>query len=194
VSTPEARGIKGWRVFPWDERASQGARFSPSFVPAPTGRGRFDLPRELSSTLYLADSPEHAVGEVIQPWRGQRIEAPHLQRAGFPLALVRVTMAPGIESNLVDFCDPRILKDARIAPDLTASRHRENTQPLARQVWATGASGLRWWSSFWGDWHTLVLFTARLGGRIEFGHPVPLTPADPAVVQAAHLMGIGIVA
>jgi len=190
VSTPEAAAPVLWRVFPWDEGAAPGTRFSASFVPAPTGRGRFDLPRGLSNTLYVAESPEHAVGEVIQPWRGQRIGAPHFRRAGFPLALTRVTMAPGIEDDLVDLCDPRVLKDEGIAPDLSASRHRENTQPLALQVWDTGAFGLRWWSSFWGDWHTLMLFTARTGDRIEFGDPIPLTPSDPAVVRAADLMGI----
>ena len=194
MSTPEGRGPDRWRVFPWDDRAVPGTRFSPSFEPAPTGRGRFDLPRELSNTLYLADSPEHAVGEVIQPWRGQQIGEPHLRRAGLPLALTRVRMAPGIEDDLVDLCDPRVLKDQGIAPDLSTSRHRKNTQPLARQVWDTGACGLRWWSSFWGDWHTLVLFTARTGDRIEFGDPIPLTPADPSVGQAADLLGIRIVA
>ena len=191
MSTPEAADPHLWRVFPWDEDANPGARFSPSFVPATTGRGRFDLPRELSNILYLADSPEHAVGEVIQPWRGRRIGVSHLRRAGFPLALVRVTLAPEVESDLVDLCEPQVLRDEGIAPDITASRHRENTQPLARQVWDTGASGLRWWSSFWGDWHTVVLFTARAGDRTEFGDPIPLTPSDPAVVRAADLMGIG---
>jgi hypothetical protein len=193
VSTPEATGLNRWRVFPWDERAAPGSRFSPSFVPAPTGRGRFDLPPVLSNILYLADSPDHAVGETLQPWRGQGIGAPHLRRAGFPLALVQVTTTPGLESDLVDLCDPRVLRARDIAPDQTTSRYREHTQPLARQVWDTGASGLRWWSSFWGDWHTVVLFTARTGGRIDFGDPIPLSPSDPAVVRAAYLMGIRIV-
>ena len=194
MSTPDRTGRELWRVFPWDERAVAGARFSPSFVPRPSGRGRFDLPRDLSSVLYLADSPEHAVGEVIQPWRGQRIGAPHLYRVGLPLALVRVMLAPGVESELVDLCDPRVLEEGSIAPDQTASRHRETTQSLARQAWDAGASGLRWWSSFWGDWHTTVLFTARTGDRIAFSDPLPLTPADSTVLRAADLLGIGIVA
>ena len=194
MSTPKVTGTIRWRVFPWDDRAVPGARFSPSFVPVPTGRGRFDLPRELSNTLYLADSPEHAVGEILQPWRGQRIGVPHLRGAGYPLAIVRVTMAPEVESGLVDLCDSGVLRDGDIAPDRTASRYRENTQPLARQAWDNGAGGLRWWSSFWGDWHTTVLFTARTGNLIEFCEPIILTLADPAVMCAADLMGIRIVA
>ena len=193
MSTPKSTDPDLWRVFPWDERAGPGSRFSPSFVPAPTGRGRFDLPRELSSVLYLADSPEHAVGEIIQPWRGQWIAGSHLSRAGLPLALVQVMMAPEVEASLVDLCEPRVLKDEGITPDRSASRYRENTQPLSRHVWDTGASGLRWWSSFWGDWHTTVLFTARTGDRIEFGDPIPLSPTNPAVERAADLMGIRIV-
>jgi len=194
VSTPDPSGRELWRVFPWDERAAAGAQFSPSFVPRPSGRGRFDLPRDLSFVLYLADSREHAVGEVIQPWRGQRISAPHLHRAGLPLALVRVTLTLGVESELAELCDPDVGKEENIAPDQTASRHREITQPLARQIWDAGASGLRWWSSFWGDWHTTVLFTARTEGRINFSDPIPLKPGDSAVLRAADLLGIRIVA
>jgi hypothetical protein len=194
VSTPEtAVGIR-WRVFPWDEYAAPGGRFSPSFVANPTGRGRFDLPRDLSGCLYLADSPDHAVGEVIQPWRGQPIGVPHLVRGGHRLALVRVTLAGTLEAELADLCDPRVLSEKGIRPDKTASRHRVTTQPLARQAWHLGASGLRWWSRFWGDWHTTVLFTARAADRIEFDHPVTLTLEEPAVQQAAELLGIRIVA
>lgn len=193
MSTPDVTKRKLWRVFPWDEGAVSGTRFSPSFVSPPTGRGRFDLPRELSNVLYLADSPEHAVGEAIQPWRGQRIAAGHFRRAGLPLALVRVTIAPVAESQLVDLCDPGVLKAERIGPDRTASRYRETTQRIAIQAWDAGACGLRWWSSFWGDWHTTVLFTARSGDRIDFGDPTPLTPTDPAVSRAADLLGIRVV-
>jgi hypothetical protein len=155
-----------------------------------TGRGRFDIPRRLSSTLYLAESPEHAVGEVIQPWRGQRIGAPHLERAGLRLALVDVTLPSDVQSRLFDLCDPGMLEAEKIAPDQIASRRRDTTQPLARQIWNTGAAGLRWWSSFWGDWHTTVLFTARTEQRLEFGDPVLLTPDHPAVQEAAGLLGI----
>ena len=101
-------------------------------------------------------------------------------------------MAPEVESDLKDLCAPRVLKDEGISPDRSASRYRGNTQPLARQVWGTGASGLRWWSSFWGDWHTTVLFTARTESRTEFGEPIPLTLGDGAVVRVADLLSIQI--
>ena len=190
ASPPGTGTGKRWRAFPWDEGSKPGTRFSPSFVPTPTGRGRFDIPRQLSSSLYLAESPEHAVGELIQPWRGRRIGVPHLERAGFRLALVEVTCSPEVQSNLFDLCDPSMLEAGDMAPDRTASRHRHITQPLARKIWDTGAVGLRWWSSVWGDWHTTVLFTARTEGHLDFGDPVPLTPAHPTVQKAACLLGI----
>lgn len=150
-----------WRAFPWDPAAREEAPFSPSFAPRPTGRGRFDLPLGASPTLYVAESPEHAIGEMIQPWRGRAIGQPHLDRV--------------------------------------ASRHRSVTQPIARAVWDAGYAGLRWWSSFWGDWHTVVLFPARLTRpvRLDFGKPTRrkptrLTLETPALLDAARLLGIEI--
>jgi len=190
VSTPELRPGACWRVFPWDAEAPPGARFSPSHIPPTTGRGRFDLPRDLSPVLYLAQTESHAVGEMLQAWRGQRIRKAHLTRAGFPLALVEVHIPPASARRLADLCDPAHLAGSGIPPDVTASRSRELTQPIARAAWDAGHHGLRWWSSFWGDWHTVVLFTRRLGGRLRFGEPEVLTEAHPAVVEAVHLLGM----
>jgi len=192
VSTPEGCQLELWRVFPWDSSAGSGARFSPSHTPRPTGRGRFDLPRRLSPVIYLAGSPEHAVAEMIQPWRGKRIGATHLRRASLPLALVSVTV-DGPESAIADLCDPALLTSLDIQPDRSASRQRETTQPLARRVWDDGFAGLRWWSSFWGDWHTVVLFTARMEERTSFGAPEPLELGHPAVSGAAELLGVELV-
>lgn len=178
-----------WRVFPWDPEARDQDRFSPSHVPAPTGRGRFDLPRDVSNVLYVAESPDHAVAEMIQPWRGKRISAAHLVRASLPLALVCLTVdTDGL--RIADLCDPEVLRQTGVEPDRSASRLRDITQPLARKVWDGGFSGLRWWSSFWGDWHTYILFAARMAERISFGEPQPLGIRDLAVSGAAELLGI----
>lgn len=193
MSSPEPTEGVRWRVFPWDEKAAPGTRFSPSYVAGPTGRGRFDLPRDVSGCLYLAESPEHAVGEVIQPWRGREVGAVHLLRGGHPLALVQVGLAETLEAQVMDFCDGGVLFEKGTRPDATASRHREITQPLARVAWEAGASGIRWWSAFWGDWHTTVLFTIRAGDRIEFGPPVLLSLGEPAFREAAELLGIRVV-
>ena len=190
MSTPDVLASPLKRVFPWHPGASAGSRFSPSYVPEPTGRGRFDLPRRLSPVLYGAETADHAVGEMLQPWRGQPLEPYHLTRAGFPLAMVEVAVPSPSASHWADLCDESYLHHAEMAPDATASRHRHITQPLALAAWEAGYHGLRWWSSFWGDWHTVVLFTARMGGGLRFGVPEVLTIHHPAVTEAAALLGM----
>lgn len=183
-----------WRVFPWDPEAREGAPFSPAFVPDPTGRGRFDLPPSLSGVIYLAESPAHAVAELIHPWRGRAIDARHLTRAGHRLAVVEVTGGPAGRA-LADLCDPATLQRLEVAPDGVASRVRSLTQPIARRVWDSGAAGLRWWSRFWGDWHTTVVFVRRAEdreSRLVFGDPEPLLTDSPAVEEAAEALGISL--
>jgi hypothetical protein len=75
---------------------------------------------------------------------------------------------------------------------VTASRVRERTQPIARSVWKRGGDGLRWWSGFWGDWHTVVLFTRRVGSEMTFSEPTPLTLDRTAVMRAASLLGMAL--
>ncbi|NNF38408.1 MAG: RES family NAD+ phosphorylase [Gemmatimonadetes bacterium] len=189
--------LRLWRVFPWDPRAADGVPFSPSFVPQASGHGRFDLPHGLSPVAYLAESPAHAVSELIHPWRGRAIDDRHLTRAGLRLAVVEARFDSG-DAHLADLCDPETLARLDLAPDRVASRRRPVTQPIARRVWDSGAAGLRWWSRFWGDWHTTVVFTRRVEAGAErppapaltFGDPTPLAIDHPAVEQAADALGI----
>lgn len=190
MPSPESRGGPLWRVFPWDAGATEGTRYSPSHVPQPTGRGRFDLPRAVSSVLYTSEAAEHAVSEMLQPWRGRTLDSSQLTRARLPLALVEVRVAPSSMGRLADLCDPTYLVASGTAPDKTASRFRHVSQPIARAAWDAGFHGLRWWSSFWGDWHTVVLFTARVEGYLTFGAPEVLTLDHVAVKKAAELLGM----
>jgi len=130
------------------------------------------------------------VGEALQAWRARPLEADHLLRAGLPLALVEVRVPGASSARLADLCDPAYLHAGAIAPDATASRLRERTQPVARAAWDAGHHGLRWWSSFWGDWHTVVLFTARVEPVVRYGTPVTLAVDHPAVLDAAGLLGM----
>lgn len=140
--------------------------------------------------LYLAESEEHAVAELLQPWRGRRLAAFHLERAGHPLAAARVEMPDS--ARLFDLCDPDVLVELAMGADVTASRVRERTQPIARSVWDLGGDGVRWWSSFWGDWHTVVLFTRRLRDRLTFSEPIPLSLDRAPVLRAAALLGMAV--
>lgn len=179
-----------WRVFPWDPDADPGDPFSPSYVPPCTGRGRFDLPLELSRVLYLAELPEHAVAEGLQPWRNRTLRPGHLRRADRPLALVRVRVSGQGPSDTVDLCDPHRLVELDIPPDRVAAGDRRTTQPLARRAWDAGHTGLRWWSVFRGEWHGAVLFVRRLRGRLEYGEPERLTLETDAVRAAAATLGM----
>jgi hypothetical protein len=87
-----------WRVFPWDPAAERGAPFSPEYV-VPAHRqtkGRFDL--GTSPVIYLAESPEHAVAELLRPFTGRRLSEPQLFGAGHRLALVEVSLDSAVFS------------------------------------------------------------------------------------------------
>ena len=130
------------------------------------------------------------MGESLHAWRGQRIRDAHLTRTNLPLAMVEVHVPPASGRTLADLCDPAYLARTGTAPDTTASRRRDRTQPIARAAWDAGHHGLRWWSSFWGDWHTVVLFTARLRSALRCGEPELLTVGHRAVMEAAELLGM----
>lgn len=130
------------------------------------------------------------MAEYIQGFRGRSISQGHLLRDGHGLALTRISCAENDRDRLVDLCDPSALDLHELAPDLIASRERDVTQPLAQRIWDLGYAGLRWWSSFWGDWHTVVLFVERLEGELEASEPEVLTLDTPALRAAADALEI----
>lgn len=166
--------------------------FSPSFVPRTTGRGRFDLPVDHSAVLYAAESADHAIAEALQPWRNRTLRGAHLVRSGHPLAVVEVQVDEDRAAALMDLCDPRVLVEHGFAPDRVASRERRHTQPIAASSWEVGRPGLRWWSAFWGDWHGVVLFTARLETGLRYGPSKVLSLDDADVRSAADALGMEI--
>ena len=182
-----------WRVFPWDPGAAEGEPFSPSFIPPASGQGRFDLADPGARVLYLAHTPEHAVAEAIQGFRGARLREVHLVRGGAPLALCSVAVTPTPGGRVADLRDPRVLSRHRLPPDRIASRHRSVTQPVAAALLKEGYRGLRWWSAFWGDWHTTVLFFPPgipETSPLRFGDPEVLELDTPALLGAAALLGM----
>jgi hypothetical protein len=179
-----------WRVFPWDPSAEDGAPFSASYVPPVQGKGRFDLPGIPAGVLYLAESPEHAIGETIQHFRGARLDAADLIVRGCSLALANVTLPTKVRSGIVDLCDPGVLAEAGIRPDRLASRSRAVTQQISAELHAGGRPGLRWWSALSGDWHTLVIFRDRLEEAPAYGQPESLTLTHTALREAASALGL----
>lgn len=182
-------GAALWRVFPSDPAAPSGAPFSPSHVPPAQGAGRFDV--EASPVVYLAESPEHAIAEKLQRFRGQRIAADHLTEWGCALALVPVRLADAVWQGVVDLCDPRELVHFDVAPDALASRDLTRTRAIALALHEGGHAGLRWWSSLSGDWHGVVLFLAHFEpGHFAWGAPESLRLDSPALVAAAAAIGV----
>ena len=170
-----------WRVFPWDPGAKLGEPFSPSYIHPNQGSGRFDVAGKL--VVYLAETAVHAVAEKLQRFRGQKLDRRDLVESGKTLALVKCQV-PKI--RLADLCDPAVLVQHAIAPDVLASRDFAKTQRVAMALDKEGFSGLRWWSALSGDWHTIVVFE----GEIEYGKPEPLTIGHQAVQEASEALGI----
>lgn len=182
-----------WRVFPWNPAARDGEPFSATFVPGGQGRGRFDLPGRAAGVLYAAESPEHAVAEMIQRFRNQPVplEMDDLVVAGHPLALVEVEVAAGLGTRIADLCDPALLARHAIAPDTTAARERPTSQRVAEALLAAGYAGLRWWSAFCGEWHTTVLFReSAAAGDLACGPPEPLDLGHTALREAARWLDV----
>lgn len=185
--------ISGWRAFPWDPRATENQRFSAAFVPGDQGYGRFDLPGETGGVRYFAETPEHAVAEKLVRLRNQFLEPEDLDEFGLRLALVEVEIGVPDPILLFDLCSASQLESLGIDPDRTAFRDRSVTQAINQQVFDAGYAGLRWWSAFFGEWHTVVLFTRRVPGvALRFGTPEVLQPDHPAVLEAADTLGITI--
>ena len=183
-----------WRVFPWDASAAESERFSAAFVPMPQGSGRFDLPGNVRGVTYFAESPEHAIAELIQQFRNhpEPLTNADLTRWGRRLALVSATLDPATWERIPDLCDPGTLARIGVTAEVPALRDRRRTQSIALDLHSQGHSGLRWWSAFWGEWHSVILFHDQLAaGALTYGQPTPLDVTSAPVMEAAALLDIG---
>lgn len=187
---PAADGVR-WRCFPWDPSARRGAPLSPSYLVSGQTVGRFDL-HDRPPVRYLAESPEHAVGEALSPFRGTSFRPAYLRQSGHRLALVEVRLATTLVRRIADCTDPAVLARLDIRPDELAHHDRTRTQAIARRLHARrGTAGLRWWSALTGAWHTTVVFTDReRGGEVRFGAARWLERSDAEVVRALGVLGI----
>jgi hypothetical protein len=114
-----------------------------------------------------------------------------LRRFEHGLALVEVELPEDLASGIADLDDPAQLLRLGLTPGLVASDDRVRTQAVAAQVYASGATGLRWWSKLSGDWHGVVLFLDRAPVELlEVDEPEALTPEHPAVVSACRHLAI----
>ena len=111
---------------------------------------------------YLAETPEHAIGEVLSPFRGTTFRPAYLRQHGQALALVEITLASTLTDRIPDCTDPNVLATLGLCPDELAHHDRKITQSIARQLYTEMHAGMRWWSALTGAWHTNVVFTDRV--------------------------------
>jgi len=190
-----------WRVFPWDEAAPDGAPYSPRSV-APAhyqNYGRFDLQGN-PLVLYLAETPAHAVAEVLRGRMRDPARDPAVRHSltngdlvvsGFRLALVDVSLPSMIANRVPDTGAGAILERFGIRADQLSSRLRGVTQGAARRIHAhsDAVPGFVWSSRFGGDWHVVLLFLDRVSlDELHFGSPDLLRLAHPAVLEAAAIL------
>jgi hypothetical protein len=184
-----------WRCFPWDPDAAFGEPFSTTHVVPGQTVGRFDL-QDRPPVRYLAESQEHAIGEILSPFRGTTFSAAYLRQQGYELALVEVTIVPSLVARIADCTDPTVLTTLHLRPDDLAHHDRTVTQAIAQRLYrdtqhTVRHAGLRWWSALTGAWHTNVVFTDReQPGEVTFGTPQSLRKDHPALVRALSLLGI----
>ncbi len=180
-----------WRIFPWNPDALPGEPYSATYVP-PAGSqtgGRFDLGDV--PVLYLAESPEHAVAEILRRFAGKPLRRSHLRRrdrtqpaTSYPLALVAAEIPTSVAERLADLTDPVTLTDLGIRPDRLASEDRRVTQAISRAIYERGYPGFRWWSALKGDWHATILYLDRIdSGAMRYGNPDPLHPQHAVVAR-----------
>jgi hypothetical protein len=145
-----------------------------------------------ASALYFAESPEHAVAEKLQELRGRVLHDDYLFERGRRLAIASAELESGLA--LADLCDAEELARRGIAPDRLSYRDRKETQAISRDLHEdSDLAGFRWWSSFFGEWHTVVLFSDRLAdGALTLRTAEHIGLASPALAAAATALAIEI--
>ncbi|MEA2411083.1 MAG: hypothetical protein QOC77_1644 [Thermoleophilaceae bacterium] len=178
-----------WRVFPWEPRADPteagGALLFPrSFQ----GVGRHDNPKRYGC-LYASLSATSGVAEILAQFRGEPLREAMLAVAGTALAIAPLELPN--DAELIDLDEPRVLQRERLRPSGVATRRRDATQAYAERLFDAHpeSAGLRWWSTLESTWINVTLFD-RAAGVLAAGRPERLTPDQPAVAEAAELLGL----
>jgi len=177
------------RCFAWSERAQREDPDGPLWFPrAFQGEGRHDNP-DLYACLYLADRLLSCVVQQLARFRGQALAPSLLRRRGLPLALGELDLAD--DAALVDLDDPTVLRRERLRPSRVATRSCDVTQAQARRSYEQPAvaAGLRWWSMPEALWANVTLFD-RASRWLAVRSVRTLAVDDPAVVEAAHFLGL----
>ncbi len=177
-----------YRVFPAVRGARPREAGGPLYVARHLqGSSRHDDPARYGA-LYTSRSPESAVAEALQAFRGRDIEPRHLLRTGRPLSLAEID-----ESRLgalPDLDDPEELVRRSLRPSAVATHDRSLTQPESAAIFDDGHPGFAWWSTIEASWGNVTLFVERASRGLRItGTPAPLTVTHPTLVAVADRMG-----
>lgn len=158
------------------------------------GRGRFDNPRHYAA-LYLARTPEAAVGETYGGWPAWTQSMFTRPKDG----LVRVLATCEIEDEhrLADLDDCFVLDPLALRPSDVVRRNPDLTQEVALRLWAergrSGQHGIAWWSYWRAEWRPAMLWSASLRASRWFPQVTavavePLSLDHPAITVAAEVL------
>jgi hypothetical protein len=179
-----------YRVFPCDPAAPAGKRGGALHVARQhQGTGRHDNP-DYYGALYVSTSPESAVAERIQAFRGQQLAQRDLQRTDGARYALAYLDDSGL-GNVIDLDEPEELSGRTLRPSEIATRSRATTQPIALGLFQEGLSGFGWWSTLEASWANMTLFVERVGRSLKLvEQPEPLELAHPVLRTAAEAMGV----
>ena len=183
-----------YRVFPQLPAAAPSEWGGPLYVArVRQGVGRHDNPLHYGA-LYMSRSPESAVAESIQKFRGQTLTDGDLELVDgrrYALAAIDDGALANASLPVVDLDEPRELVQRDLRPSGVATRHRERTQPTALAIFDEGAAGIGWWSTLEASWPNVTLFAPRVLEHLSLaGPPEPLSVRHPALIAAADLLGL----
>lgn len=179
-----------YRVFPLLGSPAATEEGGPLHVPRyRQGEGRHDNPDRYGA-LYASRTPESAVAERIQAFRGRVLAHRHFQREnGSRLALVALDDTE--VGPVTDLDDPAQLVRRDLRPSTVATHHRDVTRPMALGMFEEGAAGFGWWSTLDSSWANVTLFAERATPRLRVeSAPEPLSVEHPTVWMAAEALGI----
>jgi len=179
-----------YRVFPSLPGTAAAEAGGPLYAPRHRqGSGRHDNPEHYGA-LYASRSPESAVAERLQNFRGQVIVDRDLRFPdGRQYALT--TVDDGGLGPLTDLDDPAELVRRNLRPSTVATHRRAPTRRTALRIFEEGGPGFGWWSTLEASWANVTLFAERATPllRVE-SEPEPLSVNHPAVWVAADALGI----
>jgi RES domain len=179
-----------FRVFPLRPGAPAGEEGGALYVPRfKQGEGRHDNPDRYGA-LYASRTPESAVAEQLQHFRGQVVLNADLRRLdGSQYALA--TIDDGEIGPLTDLDDPAELLRLELRPSGVATNRRDTTRRIALRIFEEGSRGFEWWSTLEASWPNVTLFAERAAPHLRLEEdPEPLSVHHPAVWVAADALGI----